>query len=280
MPSRDRQLRTHLFAPGSKPRIVHSALASPADAVVIDLEDGIDPSRREAAHALLRKLAADRPSRPIHVRIATESGGYRRDDLDAAMAIAPEAIRLPKAESPDAVAAVSAHLADLGMPAVLHVTVESALGLTSLDEIISASDRVDRVVFGERDFLADIGVDEPGPITTHARAVIAIQSRARGIGSPLDGAFVDLDDLDGLQRSCREARALGFGGKSAIHPSQLATISAAFSPTDDDIEQARRMIDSLDLARSHGDASVVVDGRFVDEAVARRARSVLDSEES
>jgi citrate lyase subunit beta/citryl-CoA lyase len=187
-----------------------------------------------------------------------------------------EAVRLPKAEDPAAVSEAAAHLDDAGSRAVVHPTIESARGLALLDELLATSGRVSRVVFGERDFLADIGVDEPGPITDHARAVIAVVSRSHGIGAPIDGAFIDLDDTDGLRRSCETARSFGFGGKSALHPKQLDIINTAFSPSRDQVKQARATIGAFEEAQRRGDVTVMVDGRFVDAAVVRRARAVLE----
>lgn len=277
--SPDLEHRSHLFAPGSNERIVNRAVASTADVVVVDLEDGIDQTRRGEAHRILERLAPDAALRPTHVRVATRPGGYELDDVAIALRIGVEAIRLPKADDPSAVAEVAALCQSSGARPAIHVTIETALGLASLEKLVAASDLVTRVVFGERDFLADMGVDEPGVLTDTTRASIAMRSRALGIGTPLDGAFVDLDDSEGLQMSCQRARSLGFGGKSAIHPSQLATIDEAFSPSDADVERARKVVEAFDHARSHGEASVVVDGRFIDEALVRRARSILESKE-
>lgn len=279
MLSPDLRHRTHLFAPGLNERLVKKALATDADAVVIDLEDGIDQSRLDEARGLLMRLAASAHGRTVHVRAGMDDDGYRLDDLRVALALRAEVIRLPKVEEPKAVAKVASFLDEANAPTLIHITIESSRGLMLLKELIGSTSRVTRLVFGERDFLADMGVDEPGSLTDHARAMIGVVSRAMDIGPPLDGAFVDLGDAEGLRRSCERARGFGFGGKSAIHPDQLSTIDDVFSVGAAEVEGARRIIKAFDKARSEGDASTVVDGRFIDEALARRARSVLADKE-
>ena len=275
----DLRRRTHLFAPGLNQRFVEKALVSDADAVVIDLEDGIDQTRVHDARGMLEGIAEAAHARPTHVRVGMDSSGYREADLRLAVNLRAETVRLPKVEEPELVGAVASLLDREAVPTTIHLTIESARGLVSLADLIAASSRVSRIVFGERDFLADMGVNEPGPITDHARASIAVSSRAAGIGSPLDGAYVDLDDFEGLQSSCERARAFGFGGKSAIHPKQLAMIQKVFSLGDADLKRARTLVDAFDRAQSQGEASVVVDGRFIDEALAKRARSMIEEEE-
>ncbi len=246
---------------------------------MIDLEDAIDQSRRSEAHALLRSLAGEIAGRPTHVRVAVGVDGYAIDDIELAASLGAEAIRLPKAEDPGSVAAASKVLDNSGSGAVVHLTVESARGLSSLESLVPASERVSRVVFGERDFLADVGVDEPGPITDHARASLAILSRSFDLETPLDGAYIDLEDPDGLRRSCEHARSLGFGGKSALHPKQLQIIHEVFSPSPEQLARAQEIVEAFDAARARGEVMVIVGGRFVDEAVARRARAVLEDKE-
>lgn len=277
MSSPDHAHRSHLFAPASNRLLVDKALSSAADAVVLDLEDAV--SDRASAHRILSDASARFAERPTHVRVGLGADGYRTDDLDLVAGTAMEAVRLPKVSEPEWVLAVSDHLDAAGIAAAIHLTVESAVGLARLAELVEASERVSRVVFGERDFLADLGVDEPGPLTDHARAEIAIVSRAGGLGTPIDGAYIDLEDDDGLRRSCERARMFGFGGKSALHPRQLEVIHRVFSPSGAERERAQEVVTAYEAAKQRGEVTAMVGGRFVDEAVARRARSVLESAE-
>jgi citrate lyase subunit beta/citryl-CoA lyase len=275
--SPDHAHRSHLFAPASNEVLVNKALSSEADAVVLDLEDAV--SDRASAHRILADVSDRFGERPTHVRVGLGDDGYRTDDLELLAGTALEAVRLPKVSQPGWVRAVSDHLDGAGVRAVIHLTVESAVGLARLAELVAVSNRVSRVVFGERDFLADLGVDEPGPLTDHARAEIAVVSRAHGLGTPIDGAYIDLEDDEGLRRSCERARGFGFGGKSAIHPRQLEVIHRVFSPSGADRDRAQEVVTAYEAARRRGEVTTIVAGRFVDEAVARRARSVLESAE-
>jgi len=277
--SPDRSRRSHLFAPASNERVVHKALDSDADAVVLDLEDAIEQSERGLARDVLMEAARSIASRPTHVRIGIVDGRYAEDDVAMVSRLEIEAVRLPKVETADAVVAVAHALQSAGSSASIHLTIESARGLVRLQEVAAVSERISRVVFGERDFLADMGVDEPGLITDHARGEIAIVSRSMALAPPIDGAFIDLEDTEGLRHSCERARALGFGGKSALHPKQLDVIHDVFSPNAAEVERASALVAAFDAARRRGEVMTVVDGRFVDEAVARRARSVLQQVE-
>lgn len=276
----DRPCRSYLFAPASNERLVRKALQSGADAVVLDLEDSIDQKRRTAAHAILKSASTEIQARPTHIRVAIVGDRYEPADVRLAADLGVEAIRLPKVESVEAVASVDSQIGALGCPARLHLTIESAVGLAHVDGFAATSDRVTRLVFGERDFLADMGVDEPGPLTDHARAEIALKSRSLVLHPPIDGAFIDLDDQDGLESSCLRAKRLGFSGKSSLHPRQLETIHRVFSPSTDEIESATAIVQAFEDALTRGEVTAVVDGRFVDEAVARRARSVLSMKEA
>ncbi len=276
----DRARRSYLFAPASHEVLVNKALSSEADVVVLDLEDAIADADRTQAHRILTTAADRFVERPTHVRVGVGDDGYRIDDLDLVARTEVEAVRLPKASDPAWVESVVRRLDTVGSRAVIHLTVESAAGLARMADLVAVSDRITRVVFGERDFLADVGVDEPGPLTDHARAEIAIMSRACALGAPIDGAYIDLEDDAGLKQSCERARRLGFGGKSALHPRQLEVIHLVFSPSVEDQDRARVIVDAFEAARRRGEVTTMVAGRFVDEAVARRARSVLGSGET
>lgn len=282
MSSPEPAYRSYLFAPGSSERLVASALATNADAVVVDLEDAVLTEDREVAHEVVR-AANGLAERVTHLRVGQVAGRYRDDDLRLAVEVHARAVRLPKASDPDEVARVGAVLAAAealeGVPeriTRLYPTIEDAAGLSTVEAMAAASDRVSRFVFGERDFMADLGVDVVGPLTDHARATLALSSRAAGVGAPADGAFIHLDDDEGLRESARRARDLGFSGKSALHPRQLEVIHAVFAATADQLEWAGRVVDAYDGAVDGGAASVVVDGVYVDAAVVRRARSILE----
>jgi citrate lyase subunit beta / citryl-CoA lyase len=287
MSSADAAHRSYLFAPGSDPAVMRKALATDADAVVLDLEDAVAPDRKdlarvEIAHLLdeLQAAPASERSPTVHVRIDRTGDGYRADDVAVAVHPRVEAIRLPKTEDAAEVRDVSAAIARcetaLGMPigtVRLYPTIESARGVMSAESIAQSDPRVVRLVLGQADLVADIGGRGDDALTTLVpRALVVLASRAAGIGAPVDGATTDLMDGAALVAALERARALGFHGKSAIHPRQLAAINRAFTPDDDELAAAQRIVRAAEAA---GGGATSVDGQLVDAAIVRRAHSLL-----
>lgn len=282
----DRRPLTHqsyLFAPGSRERVMIKALAAGADAVVLDLEDSVPVSEKDAARSAVSRVVAEhRPEpTPVHVRVNREGDGYCAADLDAVVRPGLEALRLPKAESADAIAAASELVGrlerDRGLAAGsvrFYPTIESAFGLVNVGAIARASARTEALVFGEADFAADLGLPEVTSFmpTLMARSTLVIESRAAGIGRPVDGAFTRLDDLAGLREHTEQVKKLGFGGKSAIHPSQLPIIHTAFQPTPAELDEAEAIL----AASRDGGGVGVVEGRFVDPAIVAYAARIVE----
>lgn len=267
-------MRSYLFAPATDERLVPKALASDADVVVLDLEDSVAPGAQGTGHDVLRQNRQQIIDRPTHLRVGWESGSYAAGDVELAIELGVTALRLPKAEEPDQIRTV---LEVLGEAATvrIHPTVESALGLSRVADIAACSSHIERFVFGERDFMADVGVDEPGPLTTHARADLALKSRAARLLQPIDGAYIHIDDPDGLRQSAERARSLGFWGKSALHPAQLPVIHDVFSHSPERIAWAERVTDAHAAALTSGRSVLVLDGTFIDAAIVRRAAEIL-----
>ena len=279
--------RSYLFVPGSDPAMMRKALASTADAVVLDLEDAVAPAHKDAARAEIGRLLAELESAPepghspaVHVRIDRTGDGYLEDDVAVAVHPRVEAIRLPKTEGATEVRAVSAAIAQreaaLGMPVGivrLYPTIESARGVMSVEEISGSDPRVVRLVLGQADLVADIGGRGDDTLTTLVpRALVALASRSAGIDAPVDGATTDLTDATVLGAALERARALGFFGKSAIHPRQIAAINDAFTPDDDELAAAERIVRAAEAAQG---CATSVDGELVDAAIVRRAQSLL-----
>ena len=269
-------LRSYLYAPGARPDVMAKALAAGADAVILDLEDAVAPADKDAARsvvaAFLAAHAGDAPC-PMHVRINRGSG----DDLAAVAGPGLAAVRVPKAESGEEIAAVAAMLDSLEAAAgiapgevAIYPIVESAAGVAAAREL-AAAPRVARLCFGATDFLADIGApgDPDGPATLLARETLVLQSRVASIGSPVDSVHPALDDESGLRASAEAGRALGFIGKSVIHPRQLAVVHEVFTPSDSELERARRVL------AADGRGATALDGELVDPAVVARARATL-----
>lgn len=285
--SADTPYRSYLFAPGSDPRVMRKALASGADAVILDLEDAVSLDAkgpaREAIAILLDEIEAsgrEVPGPAIHVRVNRTAGGM--EPLDLAVAVHPvvDGVRLPKVEEAAEVRTASTAIAALerarGMEVgrlALYPTIESARGVTNAEAIAASDPRVARLVLGHADLIADLESEGDDALAVLVpAALVALASRSAGIASPVDGATTELQDVSVLVAAIDRARALGYFGKSAIHPRQLPAIHASFTPTPDAIAAATRIVE----AASRADAGAIeLDGRLVDEAVVRRARTVL-----
>lgn len=283
--------RSYLYAPGSRPDVMRKAFGSGADAVVLDLEDavpaGVQAQARSNVAALLDEVALGDPGGPthpdIHVRINRDGAGYAVADVDAVVRPGLDAIRLPKVESVEAVREVADHLERLERERALavgcvrlYLAVESALGVLASAGTLTASPRVARAAIGIADLLADLGAAGDDELATlHARSELVLRSRAADVGPPIDSVHTELDDDEGLRAGARRARALGFHGKSVIHPRQLAAVHEVFTPSDDELRDAERIVAALDASERRGEGAVALDGRFVDAAVAARARGVL-----
>jgi citrate lyase subunit beta / citryl-CoA lyase len=288
-------IRSYLYAPGSTPRVMEKALAAGADAVILDLEDSVAPQDKLAARGQVAALiaragpGATGPSATgpgatgpgeLHVRVNHGPDGPDLDDVAAVTAPGLTGLRLSKVGSADEVRAVADALDSLedigGMAAGtvrLYLSIETAAAALAAPEL-AAAPRVARLVFGATDFLADIGSPgaTEGPATAVARGMLVLASRAAGIGAPVDCVHTALDDEDGLRRGARAARELGFFGKSVIHPRQIPSVHEVFTPSEQELTEARRV---LAHAEAHGSGATRLDGELIDAAVVARARRLV-----
>jgi citrate lyase subunit beta/citryl-CoA lyase len=269
-------IRSYLYAPGSKPAVMEKALAAGADAVILDLEDAVAPSAKPDARREVAALISRAQNHELHVRINHGD----RDDVAAVTLPGLTGLRVPKVGSASELHELAGTLDELeeraGMPhgsVWVYPALETAAAVLAATEI-AAAPRVARLVFGGTDFLADIGAPGgvDGPATLAARGALVLASAATGIAAPIDTVHPDIDDVDGLKRGARFARELGFFGKSVIHPRQIAPVHEVFTPSDDEVAAARRVIDHADQTGG----ATKLDGKLVDAAVVARARRVLE----
>lgn len=267
--------RSYLYVPGSNQHMMEQALASQADAVVLDLEDAVAPNRKALAREQVARLLQTRPPKPIVVRINALGSGLADEDLAAIAGPWLAGVRLPKTEAPDDVLYLADRLERLGCDAGIQCLIESALGVERAFEIARAHARVVDVGLGEVDLMADLGVSDDAALV-YARSRIVVAARAAGLPAPAQGVYTNIHDLDGLRRSTDEGKRMGFFGRSAIHPAQLAVVNAVFTPSEDELRAARDLIARLEAAAETGTGAFALpDGRFVDLAVAEAARRVI-----
>ncbi|MGW0863825.1 aldolase/citrate lyase family protein [Streptomyces koelreuteriae] len=261
---------TWLYAPGDRPHVVAKALTSGADIVVVDLEDAVDPDRKAYARAATADLLGELPPIPVHVRVNALDTPWAAPDI-AAVARAPGlcALRLPKITSPAEVVRIAERAVPPGLP--LYALLESALGVEHAYAVAGAHPSLRGIALGEADLRADLGVrDDAGLDWSRSRVIVA--ARAAGLPPPAQSVHPDVRDLAGLATSCAHGRALGFLGRAAIHPRQLAVIERAFLPTEAEIEHAETI---LKAATTQQGAQALPDGCFVDAAVVTAAQRTL-----
>jgi citrate lyase beta subunit len=279
MPDGLARVRSALFTPGTEAARLRKAITSGADVCIFDLEDSVPAARlreaREIVSAALKEIGG---RARIWLRVHPASSPEMAEDLRGMPLSTLEAVMLPKASDEDDVQACRHALKRARIPAELPVVplIETAAGVLACASIAEVTD-VACLAFGRFDLAADMGVDPEGNGAglAMARASVVLASTARRLGPPLDSPWLKIADLDGLRAAATRGRADGFGGMLLIHPSQVATVNAVFSPTPDEIAWAQGIVASSAEAESGGRGAYTRDGEMVDEAIVKRARAIL-----
>ena len=290
--------RSMLFVPATRWDMIAKAAASEADSVCIDLEDSVpadakEPSRANVVRAFKELDFGDR-TRMFRINGLDTPFAYR-DLIDVVEAVGDriDHVMLPKCGSAGDVAFVSRLLSQIEAhqgfrrQIGIEAQIESAAGFTWVREIASASPRLRALIFGAGDYAASMRMPATGIGTSDANDDIypghrwhavmhAIVAAARTNGLRcVDGPYSDFRNLEGFERACGVARAMGFDGKQCIHPGQLASVNRIFGPTPDEIAHARRVVEAYDAAAAGGRGAISLDGLMIDEANVRMARVVL-----
>jgi citrate lyase subunit beta/citryl-CoA lyase len=258
--------RSYLFVPADRPERYAKALASGADAVIVDLEDAVAAGAKDSARAALAAWL-DGGGSGIAVRINDAASAAFDDDLRLVARDGVAAVVVPKAERADDLARVRA----AAPAAALLPLIETAAGIASARRIASAPG-VRRLAFGSIDLQLDLGIDGDGDELLVFRSELVLASRLAALDAPVDGVSTAIDDAAALDADTRRARRLGFGAKLCIHPRQIAAVHAAFAPSADELAWAERVVAATVGA---GGGAVAVDGRMVDRPVLLRARALL-----
>jgi citrate lyase subunit beta / citryl-CoA lyase len=268
-------IRSYLYVPGSDPRRIEKALASEADAVILDLEDAVAPNRKEEARTTVAEVLRSEHEKPVFVRVNAPDSVLAEEDVEAVAGPRLAGLRLPKTESPESVRRVAQWLENLGGEAGLQCLIESALGLEFAFEIARAHEKVVGMSLGEADLAADLGVRGDAGLL-YARSRLVAATRAAGLPGPVQSVYTNVRDAEGLRRSTMEGKNMGFVGRSAIHPAQIEVINEVFTPTEEEVAEAKDLLAQLEESTGTGTGAFALeDGRFVDEAVVGSARLTL-----
>jgi citrate lyase beta subunit len=273
--------------PGDDWKKISKGAASGADSIIMDLEDAVALNNKPAARlTVLKALSSgeiDFGRVERLVRLNSASSGLQSDDLDAILSGKPDGFVLPKVETASELADLSRILDTkekaLGITSgSIHLVpiVETALGIVNLREIASADPRLSALIFGAEDLAGSLGAIRTleGMEVFYARSAVVIHAAAFDLQA-IDTPFVRLDDSDGLRQDAETAIRMGYAGKLVIHPNQIKPVLSAFTPSDEDIAQATRLVAAHDAHQAEGSGVFAFQGKMVDMPMIRAARRVL-----
>ena len=289
-------LRSWMFVPGNRQRMLEKSLGVAVDAIMMDIEDGVAPAEKDAARqqiaACLDQVAARikaegqvrTPAR--YVRINAVGHERSRDDLAAVVRQGLEGLVIPKTETPEQIKSVEQVLdrreKEVGLEkgsVRMLAALESPKGLFNAYAIATASPRVIGLLFGAEDFSRELSL----PLRREGEARDLIFARSSLVTAAacahvqsVDGVWPDLQDTEGLRTFALQSRRLGFSGMSLIHPGQIEIVNAAFTPAADELDYARRVLKAFDEARARGEGAVAFGGQLLDLPIVDRARQTVE----
>ena len=271
-----RPRRSFIFTPGLRPDMYPKALASGADIVCVELEDGIAPKdkfdARTRALSLFHQPQADDGVERI-VRINSMRERFGIEDIQAILASEspPPALMMPKVRTPDEVVQLDSLLSEAGHDTALHVIIETNQGLEAAYDIAHCSERIEAMFFGGVDMAAELRCKNEWAPLLYARSRVVHAAASAGL-DVIDVPYLDLDDPEGMRVEAELARDLGFAGKGSVHPKQIAALNEVFTPSADQITRARRIIAEFKAADT---GLVVIDGKLIEKPVLREMHRIV-----
>jgi citrate lyase subunit beta/citryl-CoA lyase len=256
-----------------------------SDAVIIDLEDAVPHTEKDAARRLVRRFLEGYRERDkeVIVRINPLDTAWARDDLREVLPALPDGVRLPKADTPEIVERLDTLLTEMEEELGLEIgrfrilpSIESALGIINCFDIAGSSPRLLGLAFGAEDYTASMGIERTkgGEELMNARARVLWAAKAAGIQA-IDTIFADVKDMEGLRRETEAVKALGFTGKSLVNPRQIEVVHEVFAPSAEQIGYALQVLEAIQRAREMGTGVISLGGKMVDAPVVKRAYRTL-----
>ena len=277
--------RTLLFAPGNHSRRVEKALCLKADVVILDLEDAVAVAEKVTTRAIVVDALQNERSGLGYVRVNAYETDFCFGDLLVVVAEGVDGIVLPKVETSAQLQSVDWLVSQLerekGLsPGGIDIIpiIETGKGVANVHDIASAGTRVKRLSFGAGDYTKDMAMRwtrHEGELA-HARAEIAVASRTAGLEAPLDTVWIHIKETDGCIKSAELVCAMGFQGKLCIHPDQVDPVNAVFTPSDEEVNFAEKVVKAFQEAEAQGLASIQINGYFVDYPIVDQAQRTLD----
>jgi citrate lyase subunit beta/citryl-CoA lyase len=280
---RERFRHSRLYLPGNTPSMMLNAGLHHPHGIILDLEDSVAPGKKEEARILVRNALCqvDFYGAERMVRINQLPAGMK--DLEEVVPVYPHLVLLPKCEHSFQVKEVAERIRSIlhnqgqEREIFLMPIIESALGVEHAFEIASASPGVVAMAIGLEDYTADLGVQRSasGEESLYARTRMVNACKAAGI-QPIDSVYSDVANMEGLRKNVEASRSLGFEGMGCIHPRQVPVIHAAFTPTEEEIEKAARIVEAFEEAEASGSGVVALGSKMIDPPVVKRAQRILD----
>ena len=278
--------RALLYMPGDDRRKIEKAAALGVDCICMDMEDGVAVNRKAEARTVIAKAMKelDFGASERCIRINSIGSGFEKDDLASALAARPDSIVVPKIESAEQVKWVSGQIESfelangLAIGAIrLLIGVETAKGILNLKEIAEADKRLEAIIFGGEDFAASVGAVRTKEATEllYARQAVVTACAANDLQA-IDIVFIDFKDPEGLRAEAEQGARFGFSGKQIIHPNQVQVAQEAFTPSDEAIEYAKRIVESFESSQKEGKGAYALDGKMIDMPLLKNAQKVLD----
>ena len=273
-------LRSVLYMPGSNARALEKAKTIPADALILDLEDAVAPDAKPDARDRVCAAAAsgEYGNRVVTIRTNGLDTQWHDEDIAAAAKASPDAVVVPKVNSADDVRRIEQSLVAAGAPESVGIwaMIETPRAILDIAGIAAATERLTTFVMGTNDLLSELrALSAPGrPALVGALGQCVLAARAYG-KTILDGVYNDVKDPDGFAAECREGRAMGFDGKTLIHPGQVEPCNEVFAPSAADVEHARAVIEAFEASLREGKGVATVNGRLIENLHVNDARRVL-----
>ena len=285
----ERLRRSMLFVPGGNQKMAAKALGLDADSLIIDLEDSVAPQHKKEAREFVKEFITETPfaEKEVSVRINSLKTEYGEEDLNEIMQAKPHTIIIPKVESGgelkdlDSMMIKIEEKKDLPIGSIaLMPLIETPLGIVNIDEIAMSTSRLTGLLFGAGDFTKETR----GQITRDRWELyyplirIVIAARAANIDA-IDSPYFDVKDPEGCEANARQAKIIGYDGKSVIHPLQVEVVNKVFTPTPQEVEHSKKVIEAYQKAEAEGKGATQLEGQLIENVHASIARRILKTAE-
>ena len=268
--------RSFIFTPGLQPEMFPKALASGADMVCIELEDGIamkdkDEARKNTIEALKSLEVKNDVELVVRLNCQRTKNGLLDLEAIASNKLKVKAIMLPKVKTPDEITFIDDMLTDCSLDTDLHVIMETNQALESIYDIAHSSDRIVALYFGGEDMAAELRVENKLENLVYARSKLVHAGASKGV-DVIDVPYLNLEDMEGMKKEAQFVKNLGFTGKGSIHPKQISILNEIFTPSEEEISKAKEIMDQFKKANT---GLVVIDGKLIERPVLREMQRKL-----